>query len=54
MVGKKPDPELLREVLEIIEPIRDINWMEGLAENNDPGSIETRGKGPFESEQGAP
>lgn len=42
MVGVVPDEELLKEVLDMIKPAADLNWKEGLSENNDPGSINTR------------
>jgi len=42
IVGTEPDPELLAEVLEIIKPVANIYWKEGLPENDDPGAIEKR------------
>lgn len=39
MAEVKPDPELLRGVLEIIKPVADIHWIVGRPENNDPGSV---------------
>ena len=41
-VGVKPDPAALKEVLKIIEPVKDLNWVEGRLENNDSGSINTK------------
>lgn len=38
-VGTAPDREILDGVLEIFEPVKDINWLSGLPENNDPGSV---------------
>ncbi|HKJ68557.1 MAG TPA: aldo/keto reductase [bacterium] len=40
-VGTQPDAEILEKVLDIFEPVKDINWMSGLPENNDPGSVPT-------------
>ena len=42
IVGTKADPELLAEVLEIIKPVQNICWKEGLPENDDPGAIDKR------------
>jgi L-galactose dehydrogenase len=39
-VGLAPDPELLAEVLEMIEPVANIVWQEGRPENYDPGAVE--------------
>jgi len=41
-VGVKPDPDLLKKVREIIKPVTNIYWKEGLPENNDPGATERR------------
>jgi L-galactose dehydrogenase len=41
-VGVKPDQEILKEVMKIIEPVKDINWVTGRLENNDPGSIDMK------------
>lgn len=41
-VGVKPDPDLLKKVREIIQPVTNIYWKEGLPENNDPGATERR------------
>jgi L-galactose dehydrogenase len=38
--GIAPDPELLAKVLEMIKPVANICWKEGLPENHDPGSVE--------------
>ena len=42
IVGTEPEPELLAEVLEMIKPVANIYWKEGLPENDDPGAIEKR------------
>jgi L-galactose dehydrogenase len=39
-VGVAPDPELLAEVLEMIEPVANVCWKEGRPENDDPGAVE--------------
>jgi len=41
-VGVKPDPDLLKKIREIIKPVTNIYWKEGLPENNDPGATEKR------------
>jgi L-galactose dehydrogenase len=41
-VGVAPDPELLAEVLEMIEPVANVCWKEGRPENHDPGAVEKR------------
>jgi len=41
-VGVKPDPNLLKKIREIIKPVTNIYWKEGLPENNDPGATEKR------------
>lgn len=41
-VGVKPDPDLLKKVREIIKPVINIYWKEGLPENNDPNAAEKR------------
>jgi L-galactose dehydrogenase len=41
-VGVKPDPDLLKKVREIIKPVTNIYWKEGLPENNDPNATEKR------------
>lgn len=38
-VGVEPDAEILAGVLKMIRPVKDINWIVGLPENNDPGSV---------------
>jgi len=42
IVGTKLEPKLLAEVLEMIKPVANIYWKEGLPENDDPGAIEKR------------
>lgn len=42
VVGTEPAPDLLAEVLEMIKPVANICWKEGLPENDDPGAIEKR------------
>jgi len=42
LVGKKPDAELLQEVLEIFKPVANIRWKEGLPENDDPDAVDKR------------
>lgn len=34
-VGRAPDPALLKEIEEILAPVRDLTWPSGLPENND-------------------
>lgn len=41
-VGVNPDPDLLKKVRKIIQPVANVYWKEGLPENNDPGAIEKR------------
>lgn len=41
-VGVSPDPELLAEVQALIAPVKDVVWIEGRPENNDPGALEKR------------
>ncbi len=42
VVGTEPAPDLLAEVLEMIKPVANICWKEGLPENDDPGAVEKR------------
>jgi L-galactose dehydrogenase len=39
-VGVVPDPELLANVMEMIEPVANVCWKEGRPENDDPGAVE--------------
>ena len=39
-VGVAPDPELLANVLAMIEPVANVVWQEGRPENYDPGAVE--------------
>ncbi|MFQ5795812.1 MAG: aldo/keto reductase [Candidatus Bipolaricaulia bacterium] len=39
-VGVAPDPQLLSEMLEMIEPVADVCWKEGRPENHDPSAVE--------------
>ena len=41
-VGVKPDPDLLKKVRKIIQPVANTFWKEGLPENSDPGATEKR------------
>jgi L-galactose dehydrogenase len=41
-LGVKPDHDLLKKIREIIKPVTNIYWKEGLPENNDPGATEKR------------
>jgi L-galactose dehydrogenase len=50
IVGTQADPELLAEVLEMIKPVANIYWKEGLPENDDPGAIDKRTFGMGRSE----
>ena len=50
IVGSEADPELLAEVLEMIKPVANIYWKEGLPENDDPGAIDKRTLGMERSE----
>ena len=38
-VGVAPDPELLAEVLALIEPVANVVWQEGRPENYDPAAV---------------
>ena len=40
LVGIAPYPQLLAQVLEIIEPVTNTFWKEGRPENDDPGAVE--------------
>ncbi|MHC4062010.1 MAG: aldo/keto reductase [Planctomycetota bacterium] len=51
IVGTEADPELLAEVLEMIRPVANICWKEGLPENDDPGAIDKRTLGMERSEE---
>lgn len=51
VVGVEPDLELLVEALEMIKPVANICWKEGLPENDDPGAIEKRTLGTERSKQ---
>lgn len=51
IVGTEPEPELLAEVLEMIKPVANIYWKEGLPENDDPGAVEKRTLGMERSEE---
>ena len=42
MVGVAPDPQLLADVLEIINPVANTCWKEGRPENDDPDAVEKR------------
>jgi L-galactose dehydrogenase len=42
IVGTQADPRLLAEVLEMIKPVANIYWKEGLPENDEPGAIDKR------------
>jgi L-galactose dehydrogenase len=37
-----PDPELMAELLKMIEPVANIYWQEGRPENYDPGAVEQK------------
>jgi L-galactose dehydrogenase len=39
-VGLAPDPELLADVLAMIQPVANVVWKEGRPENDDPGAVE--------------
>ena len=51
VVGTQPDPQLLARVREIIKPVANIYWKEGLPENDDPGAIEKRTLGTERTEK---
>jgi L-galactose dehydrogenase len=51
IVGTKAEPELLAEVLQMVRPVANIYWKEGLAENDDPGAIDKRTLGLERSEK---
>jgi L-galactose dehydrogenase len=40
LIGIDPDPQLLAGVLEMIKPVANICWKEGLPENDDPGAAD--------------
>jgi len=42
IVGTKADAELLSEVREMIKPVANIYWKEGLGENDDAGAVDKR------------
>jgi L-galactose dehydrogenase len=42
LIGTTPDSELLAEVLDIIKPVANTIWEEGLPENFDPGALPQR------------
>jgi len=42
MVGVEADAQLLAKVLEILKPVANIYWKEGLPENDDPGAVAKR------------
>jgi L-galactose dehydrogenase len=50
IIGTEPDPDLLAQVLEMIRPVANIYWKEGLPENDDPGAIEKQTLGMERSE----
>jgi len=54
VVGTEADPDLLAEVLEMVKPVANIYWKEGLPENDDPGAIEKRTLGMERSEDVKP
>jgi L-galactose dehydrogenase len=41
-VGVPPDPDLLAQVQALIAPVKDVVWIEGRPDNNDPGAVEKR------------
>lgn len=41
-VGSEADPDLLAAIEEVARPVRDINWVQGLPEYSDPGSVPPR------------
>jgi L-galactose dehydrogenase len=51
IVGTEPNAALLAEVLEMIEPVANICWKEGLPENDDPGAIDKRTLGMERTEE---
>jgi L-galactose dehydrogenase len=40
LIGKKPDAELLKEVLEIIKPMANTRWKKSLPENDDLDAVD--------------
>ncbi|MHC4676668.1 MAG: aldo/keto reductase [Planctomycetota bacterium] len=50
IIDTEPDPDLLAQVREMIRPVANIYWKEGLPENDDPGAIEKRTLGMERSE----
>jgi len=51
VVGTQADPELLAKVRQILKPVANIYWKEGLPENDDPGAVEKRTLGLERNEQ---
>jgi len=42
VVGTKADPKLLAEIQEIVKPVMNVCWREGLPENDDPNAVDKR------------
>jgi L-galactose dehydrogenase len=42
VVGTKADARLLAEVMDMFKPVMNVCWKEGLAENDDPGTVDKR------------
>jgi len=42
VLGTQADPEILAAVLEILKPVANVCWEEGIEENWDPGSVPTQ------------
>ncbi|MGC2241760.1 MAG: aldo/keto reductase [Acidimicrobiia bacterium] len=42
VLGRQLDPDLLDAIEELVAPVRNLNWAQGISENNDPGSVPAR------------
>ena len=49
-VGRNPDPDLLKDIQDILAPATNVVWKEGRPENDDPGAIPKRTRGPDPSD----
>ncbi len=42
LLGRQLDPDLLDAIEELVAPVRNLNWAQGISEYNDPGSVPAR------------
>ena len=42
LLDKTPDWALINEVLQMVQPVADMCWQEGIPENYDPGAVPTK------------